>query len=132
MESTNTGEQVIDDETADVGGSTEIEKLMESLEIEVSLFVPSSCDVFEVCVLFTDAEQSYDGQSVKTLSLEWATERSEYISLLSDYKSRTERQARKVTFKHTLCSISIIAVLIINLPYVSGRTVRSLELRFAG
>ena len=65
MESTNTGEQVIDDETADVGGSTEIEKLMESLEIEVSLFVPSSCDVFEVCVLFTDAEQSYDGQSVK-------------------------------------------------------------------
>ena len=65
MENTNTEKELIGDETADVGGSTEMDKLMESLEIEVSLFVPSSCDVFEVCVLFTDAEQSYDGQSVK-------------------------------------------------------------------
>ena len=62
MENTNNEEE---EETADVGGSTEMEKLMEALEIEVSLLVPSSCDVFEVCLLFSDAKQSYDGQSVK-------------------------------------------------------------------
>ena len=35
--------------------------------------------------------------SLRTLALEWATERSDYIRLLADYKARTERQARHVS-----------------------------------
>ena len=62
MENTNNEKEMIEKETAYVGGSTEMEKLMEALAIEVSLLVPSSCDVFEVCLLFSDAKQSNDGQ----------------------------------------------------------------------
>ena len=90
----------------EVDDSTEasLRTALEHLEIEVSLSLNSvEYEVFfqnqiVICIDVLQAANSRTlGISLRTLALEWATERSEYVSLLADYKARTERQARKVS-----------------------------------
>ena len=45
-------------------------------------------------------------ESLRAMTFEWASERSHFITLLADYKSRTDRQAVKVRMNY-MSSVSI-------------------------